>query len=227
MTNAGRLGVVAALEIEARWLGTAATNLEIRRAGVGRASARRIAADLIDTGADALVSWGSAGGLAPALAAGDLILPETVVDEQGGCWEADPVWRARLLRRTNGRIPVNGGRQLCVATVAGTPEAKAELHERFQAVAVDMESAGLAEVALDHGVPWIAVKVVVDTADEAVPAVLAGVSDPLGRLRPAALLGLALRPWVWPALSRLGSANWAAGRSMKRLVRLAPDLERV
>ena len=58
-----------------------------------RAEAARLAAE----GATGLVSFGLAGGLAPELRPGDLVLPETVQAPDGRSLPTDPAWRDNLL----------------------------------------------------------------------------------------------------------------------------------
>ena len=68
-------------------------------AGADAARARRLAEDLLAAGARALVSYGVAGGLDPALGPGDVVLPETVVVPGGKALDADAPWRLRLQPR--------------------------------------------------------------------------------------------------------------------------------
>ena len=90
---------------------------------------------------------------------------------------------------------------------------------------MDMESAGIARVAYDVGVPWLIVRAVGDVADQELPIAVTELGDENGRLRVAAVAGLVVRPRLWPTLIALGRANAAAGRSMRRVWAAAgPDL---
>lgn len=122
-------------------------------------------------------------------------------------------------------VPISTGPVLHVDEVIGSPRRKRELHDLSRAAAVDMESAGVARVAEDAGVPWLVLRAVGDSAVHELPTVVAKISDDRGRLRPGAVVGLVLRPRLWPALIALGRANAAAGRSMRRVWSLAgPEL---
>lgn len=216
------LGIVTALEMERRWIRSA---VMVEVGGMGRIRAEAAATRLLDRGATALVSWGIAGGLEPGLASGTVVVPETVLGPQGESLHVDAAWRDRLLAVIGDRVSTSCGSMLHSDEVVASPGRKSELFERWRAVAVDMESVGVAQIARNAGVPWLAIRVVGDTADRELPKVVAEIADESGRLRARAVLGLALRPGSWPALISLGRANAAAGRSMRRVWTLAgPDL---
>ena len=98
--NAG-MGVVAALEAEARTLGPAARRrdglaslrdgaLAGRRAAWARAAAAAAAHRLVDAGASALMSFGLAGGLDPSLTAGSVVMPGEVISRDGARFPPRP-----------------------------------------------------------------------------------------------------------------------------------------
>ena len=91
------------------------------------------------------------------------------------------------------------------------------------AAAVDMESLAVAEVAAAHGLPFLAVRVIVDTAGDALPAaVLAATRS--GRVHIGRLIGaLALAPAQIPGLLRLAQRYRAASRSLAALARVGPQ----
>jgi len=218
------LGIVTALEMERRWIGST-NDTAIQVGGVGRVRAEAAATRLLNRGASALVSWGIAGGLDPSLEPGTVVVPELVLGSQGGFLRVDVDWRDRLLARIGDRVPTSLGSVLHADEVIASPRGKRELYERWRAAAVDMESAGVARVAEDAGVPWLVLRAVADTADRELPMSVTRVSDDSGRLRLGAVVGLVVRPALWPALIALGRANAAAGRSMRRVWAVAgPDL---
>lgn len=219
------LGIVTALEMERRWIGTTNDAVVVEVGGMGRVRAEAAAARLLNRGASELVSWGIAGGLDPSLEPGTVVVPEVVIDTGGGCLQTDEGWRNHLLTEIGHGVPTSTGPILHAEDVVTTPARKRQLHDRWHAVAVDMESAGVGRVAEDAGVPWLVVRAVADAADHELPRSVAKVSDGGGRLRIAAVLELVFRPRLWPALIALGRANAAAGRSMRRVWTVAgPDL---
>jgi adenosylhomocysteine nucleosidase len=103
--------------------------------------------------------------------------------------------------------------------------AKAAARRETGAVAVDMESSAVAEVAAASHVPFMAIRVIVDTALDAIPASVTAAGESgqiqIGRL----LLGLARSPGDVVPLVRLARRYRAAMGSLRavgKLGRLAP-----
>jgi adenosylhomocysteine nucleosidase len=116
----------------------------------------------------ALLSCGFAGGLAQGLLPGDLVLSSSVRDESGESLEA-----TESLRKA-ARIALAGlrfveGEVVCATRVAITPAEKRALAGP-SGVAVDMESWAVAKAAAEAGIPWIALRVVLDPLDSELPA---------------------------------------------------------
>lgn len=192
------VGICAALPQEARTLArvppAAGTCLRLADgrllavAGVGARRARIGGTQLLDGGATALVSWGSAGALDPTLEAGALLLPQLVIAPDGRALLADRNWQERVVESLDGRVSAHAGPLAQVGRVIRTPDEKRDLHRRSGAVAIDMESAALADLAREAGVPFLAVRAVTDTAGMTIPASITRAVDGTGRLRLARLL---------------------------------------
>ncbi|MDH3594730.1 MAG: nucleoside phosphorylase [Rhodospirillales bacterium] len=222
-----RAGFVTGLAVEAGVLRRHAAShdpaiaLMIACAGADALRARQLAEDLLEAGAGALVSFGIAGGLDPALTPGDTVLPEAVVALDGMAVATDAAWRRRVLdlaaakglRPTGGRLV---GSDQVVATVAG----KRALFETSRAVAVDMESHAVALAAQAAGVPFLVVRAVIDPADRALPKAVHGSIAPDGRARKGLVTTrLVLRPWEAPQVNRLRQDTGAALRALGKLTR--------
>ncbi|MBI2163134.1 MAG: hypothetical protein HYU32_03195 [candidate division NC10 bacterium] len=190
------------------------------QAGIGRDRARRaVLAAAHRFPFRAAWSLGFAGGLAEALCAGDVVCPAAVLLDDGrtgrsfGVAPAQTAVRAALAAAG---LRMHDGPLLTVDDPLRTPEVKRAAHRRTGAVAVDMEAAGVAEAARDLGIPWLAIKAVVDAAGEALPAFLAGCTTAQGELRWRGLLrGLAsggCRRTLW----RLHRASGQAARGLER-----------
>jgi adenosylhomocysteine nucleosidase len=217
------LGIVAALEMERRWIGIPEPLVEL--SGVGDTRAEIAAGRLVERGATALVSWGVAGGLDRDLSPGTVILPDTVIGADGSNHGVDLEWRDRLLERGRGRVATSTSPLYHATSVIKTADEKRAIYERTGAGAADMESAAVARVAFANHIPWIAVRVVIDAADQEVSAAILTATGDDGRLRMGSVAGLILRPRLWHSLIALGRAGAAAGRSMRRLWAVArPDL---
>lgn len=217
------LGIVAALEMERRWIRSPGPLVEL--SGIGDTRAEHAARRLIERGATALVSWGIAGGLDPDLSPGTVILPDVVIGADGSNHGVDLEWRDRLLERVRSRVVTSTLPLYHARSMITTVDEKRAISERFGAGAADMESAAVARVALANHMPWIAVRVVIDAADQDLPAAILAATGDDGRLRVGSVIGLILRPRLWHPVIALGRAGAAAGQSMRRLWALAqPDL---
>jgi adenosylhomocysteine nucleosidase len=171
----------------------------------------------VAAGASGIVSFGTAGGLAPDLSPGDWIVAEAVITDTER-WPADPVWSASLLERLPHAI--HGPIASVDAPVAGAAGKRA-LHERTGAIAVDMESRIAARIAVRHGLPFAACRVIVDPAHRTLPpAALVAMRSDGGVNVAAFLLSIARRPGQLPQLFLLARDAQAARAALFRGRRL-------
>ena len=221
------VGVVAALAAEARQLGPAARGgdglserpgaARVAVTGIGSAAAAEGARRLVAAGCRSLASFGLAGALDPSLAAGAIVLPEEVVLAGGASLRTADEWRARAVRALEALDrPVACGKLLTSARALGSVAGKASAFAASGAVAVDMESFAVAQVAAASGLPFIAVRAIVDTAEDEVPPALATAADEAGELSVGRILGrLAVHPSGVAALVRLAARYRAAIRALR------------
>jgi hopanoid-associated phosphorylase len=174
----------------------------------------------------AVVSFGVAGGLDPALAPGAVVIATGVVsaDER---WQSHPavvrLW-ARLLDER--------GERFTLADVAGSdaalldPADKSALRTATGAVAVDMESHAAATFAAGRGLPFAALRVVCDPAQRGLPPLALEALRPDGGLDlPAIGRSLARRPAQLAALPRLARDAATAFAALSRVrAALGPGL---
>ena len=231
MATLNVVGVVCALAAEARHLGPAARRHEsltplpdgtlLAVSGMGRAAAARSARALVDAGATALASWGMAGGLDPALTPGTIFLPSEVISSDGASITTARQWRERLGSALCAHRPLVQGRLLTSSKAVGSLAEKATLFREKGAVAVDMESLAIAEVAQTRELPFIAVRVIVDSAGDALPQAVTAAADSEGHLQVWRLMGaLARAPADLAPLIRLARRYRAANRSLAAVARV-------
>jgi adenosylhomocysteine nucleosidase len=173
------VGIVSALAAEARHLGPTTQRREALASfadgtllvvsGIGGYAAACGARALIEAGATALISWGMAGGLDPALASGTIFLPSEVISRDGTLVLTTRYWRERLRAAVAAHGPVARGKLLMSPQVLGSVADKATAFSETGAAAVDMESLAVAQVAKSHDLPFIAVRVIVDAASDTLP----------------------------------------------------------
>ena len=218
------VGVVAALAAEARTLGPATQRPDglstlsdgalLAVSGMGCACASIAAAKLADAGVARLLSFGLAGGLDPALTAGTVVVPSAVISREGARFVTSRQWREQVRAALAALRPPADGDLLTTATPMGAVADKAAAFHETGAVAVDMESLAVAAVAAAHHLPFIAVRVIVDTAADALPRSVAGASR-AGAVSLARLMGgLALTPGELFAVLRLAKRYRAAMRTL-------------
>ncbi|MGA8093089.1 MAG: hypothetical protein WB823_02375 [Steroidobacteraceae bacterium] len=223
------IGIVSALAAEARTLGPAARHgAELREladrallavSGIGEGAAAAAARRLVLGGAIGLASFGMAGGLDPALICGAVLLPEEVVAPNGAAVSATTSeWRERVRAALPASCVACGGKLLTSDRPVATPEAKAAAWRESRAAAVDMESAAIAQVARQAGLPFIALRVIVDTASDQLPAAVIAASGG-GQLRLGRLLAALLRaPGDVGGLIRLSARYRIAMRILTTVV---------
>lgn len=207
-------GIVTGLTGEAQCL-IRAGHVNVLCHGPGSRHAQSAARTLLERGARGLVSFGLAGGLDPDLPPGTLILADRVIGGTSS-FPTDSVWREALAARLAPLSPLirplaDGGIVLVSAAD------KRALFESSGAVAVDMESATVARLAGEAGVPFVVVRAIADPASRSLPfAALAGMGED-GNVRPFAALAALLRhPGQIPALIGLARDSAAAMATLRR-----------
>lgn len=200
----------------------AATQHVAVQAGVGRRRAADGARLLIRRfSPQGLVSFGFAGGLAPELARGTLIIGTEVVCEdwsrQGAMASRDLVEQFQAAAVAEG-LPVHPGKLVTSRHIIADPSSKAELRDKSGACAVDMETVGIVEVADEAGLPWVAVRAIVDGATDTLPQACVATLRDDGHVATGRLLRMICRsPQLLWDLLRLASDTATARRHLSQV----------
>jgi adenosylhomocysteine nucleosidase len=204
------LGFVVGLKAEAR---IAARLGRVAISGARPAQAADGIRRLIGEGATALVSFGLAGGLAPGLDPGDLVIATTVLVGDNG-YRTDTT----LTNRFATALPdAHLGAVLGSDIAIDAPATKRRIHATTGAIAVDMESQALAAC----GGPFAVLRAVADPHDRALPpAALVGIKPDGGSDILAVLASLLRAPSQLPQLIALGRDSRRALASLERAVAL-------
>jgi adenosylhomocysteine nucleosidase len=200
--------------------------------GMGAAAAERALSWVLRNGRipDRVVSAGFCGGLADAARIGALIQPAEVVDPEGRSWqlslvrpavprlcqpcEATPlpdISHARLTQPWHG---VLSGRLVSAASPVLGREARQALQRRTRAVVVDMETATLARLCEEAGVPFACLRAVSDDGNTLLSPAL---SDALSGERVCVfglLRAVLRRPWLVVELMRLARQSRIAAAAL-------------
>ena len=172
----------------------------------------------LERGAKGVISFGIAGGLAPDIEPGTVLLARAV-HHQTSSWTADEAWTDRLASLLPRALRAD---LVGVDHVVAGQDGKAALRRRTGAAGVDMESHVAARLAAQHGVPFAALRIVADPAHRTLPDAAAVGMRPDGSTDIGAVLrALARRPGDIPALIRTaldaGVAFAALRRSRRQL----------
>lgn len=197
-----RVGIVTALREEASCITQIklpfnqetqiAENTYIWFCGIGAQAARNAASQLQINGADALVSFGVAGALEPGLKPGDLVLPESIILE-GETYPVASIWRNQLQQSLHSsQINIVNKAIASSLKTLTTEQEKQSFAEKTGACAVDMESGAIAEVAANHGMPFIAIRAIIDPIEFSPPEALLSAIKPDGSVNVLRLVILIL-----------------------------------
>jgi len=136
---------------------------------------------------DILVSAGFAGALTRLLTVGESIAPGTVIDA-----------------KTGKKFNLHSGTGVLVsASVIADEAEKTALAERYNAEAVDMEAAAVAQVAEEFGIPFCTVKTISDELGFPMPPLNAYVNEDGQLAMDRFAAHMAVRPGYWPSLMQL------------------------
>ena len=183
-------------------------NIMLLRTGVGpQKTTRRLSETAWERSPQCVLSIGCAGALSPDMRVGDVVIPEKIIaDSQGGnpCFPSPDLVETAKDCCTKLKLPFHPATTVSTPEVVATPEKKKELAIRYDAVAVDMESAQVTAWAEENGVPALTVRTISDAADDRIPPEISGIVDTKGNLRVRKALALfASRPGLFFEVIRL------------------------
>jgi len=157
-------------------------------------------------GAQCLISFGIAGALAPGLRRGDIVLSGHVIGDERE-WRVESGFQ-RTIEILARRLGAFEGAVLGSTTIIASEREKALAWHGSGALAVDMESAAVADAAESAGVPFLVLRAIADTATQALPPaalipLTAGGSPAIASV----LIEVLRRPRQIPALVELARAT--------------------
>jgi adenosylhomocysteine nucleosidase len=236
----GRVAIFAALHWECRPALQQLRQVSRQRAGdftLWRGSTPRAEVVLVKTGMgivragaaaraacasgpfDLFVSTGCSGALATELAPGELTVATAVVDGRtGGRIDTHPQQSAGARRAAeHAALRVTTGRVLCSPQVLASAGEKRTAAAQHGAVAVEMEGAAIAALAVERSIPFISVRAVLDTADTELRHAGRFLDAQTGAVKPLALVGyLATNPRALAELLAMQRMMRAAQTNLER-----------
>ena len=138
------------------------TNIDPDRAYT---QARKLAKD----GHSTIISFGFSAALDPNLAAGDLVLPTTVVDTTGRVFTTDAILHKKMKNHFSQKIPTANGTVFGSNKIIWEANEKKQIFDIYSATTVDMESLGVAKAAKESGCSFLIVRAISDVASQNLP----------------------------------------------------------
>jgi len=189
--------------------------------GAGVNNAEAAANLLIAQGATRLISWGCAAALSTNLQSGNLVLANSLITAEGTTLDIDATWyrhvKTALEKSANqANFALRTGTLLESKVLVATSAAKQQLHQRTNAVALDMESIAIAKVAEQHNLPFLAIRAIADPVTMDLPKAVSHALNTQGDVEVGKLLRFLLtHPFELSGLITLGQQFGAAKRTLK------------
>ena len=188
---------------------------------MGELRAQHAAEELIKKGVTRLLVFGVCGALSPALKAGDLILPKTVLSPDGTSYQADATWRDSFSNKLNCDLQVHTESLLHADEIIKDKTEKQLLFEKYNAIATDMESFAVARVATKADIPFLIVRAVSDPVDYFFPRIILNSLREDGRINPVKFaLNLMRYPNEIGSLIQMGKYFKAAKKTLRSVLPL-------
>ncbi len=214
--------------------------LTLVQGGIGRENAIKAASCLLESmNVDLLISAGVAGGIRHGLNVGDVVVAERVgytrqeeFDEEKLQLEADFTCKeevVELARQFNNdpELKLHFGNLLTVDKVISQSSTKRRIGEQNSFLAVEMESAAVAEVAYQKGVEFAAIRSISDDIDDDLHLDYDNLISDEGKVK---VTGIALsflkNPQTLALLSRLNKQTKRAAKHMSYfMTKLVPLID--
>ena len=149
---------------------------------------------------------GVAGGIDPSLETGDLLLADRYALQSGATMGAgraitpdDGMFKLAEQAALDLSVPLFHGGALTVDHLVAEIREREDLRQQYQATSVNMEDYRAAEAAQNAGVPFLSVRVVLDTANQRLPGYLPGLAKSPYKV----VTNVLLMPWRIPTMLRL------------------------
>ncbi len=205
---------------------TSCHDVVLLETGMGFDNAARAAETVISNlRPDILISAGFCGGITPGLNVGAVVVATRIIIVSGDTVDEVPVEFAAaglnfVVRQSQSAQPAFGGLFVSTPVIS----AKAAIAERLPSGSknpvLEMESAAIAMIAAENGIPFVGIRSVSDPSSEELGFTLDEFCDNNKRIRiPRVLLTIVKKPHIIPQLFRLARNSKIAEASLTRAVK--------
>ena len=206
--------------------------LMVVQGGIGRKNAIKATSRLLESAnVDLLISAGVAGGIRPGLSVGDMVIAESVGYSKQGDYDSDELQLesnfvckkeiVQLARQISNELESKShfGNLLTVDKVISQASTKRKIGEQNSFLAVEMESAAVAEVAHEKGVGFAAIRSISDDIDDDLQLDYDNIISDEGKVKTASIaLGVLKNPKSLALLSRLNKQTKIASKSLAHFI---------
>lgn len=203
LKDVGKIGALVGMKEEARLLRRFFPSMPIALSNAQEEKAEEGVMRLKKLGVEKLLSFGCAGGLDPALSAGDILLAQEVFVKEGKeflRFKTDSALNSFFSSQKGAEKELLKGAIYHSASLIETAQEKKEIFEETGCLAVDMESGVVAGSGLDFAV----LRVVCDKAQEDLPDAARVALKDGGIDIKGLIFSLLSRPTQLPSLISLG-----------------------
>lgn len=199
--------------------------LVVGYSGAGANNAQAAAERLITKGATRLISWGCAAALSASLKPGDLVLADSLIDAEGTRLSLQSDWHLSSQKLLSNLRLIHVGSLAESHSIVDLAKNKQQLHQQTGAIALDMESSTIANVARQHQLPFLAIRAIVDPANMDLPKAISHALNAQGDIVLGRLLAFIVRhPAELPGLIKLGLHFNAATNTLKCVAKQLNEL---
>ncbi len=190
-------------------------NTLVTCSGAGPKNAYRASQLLIEKGADRLISWGCAAALSDTLMPGDLVLPLHLQAENQQQFSIESPWLNHIIKEL-APIKINTGLLAESSAIVAQSSDKQAINTQSNAIALDMESIAIAQVAKQHKLAIVVIRCIADPVSMNLPKAVSYALNAQGDVILTKLLWFLLtHPSELPGLIKLGLHFNAAKNKLK------------
>lgn len=143
-------------------------NILLFLSGVGAENAAN-AVSILAPKVSHLISWGTAGGLSKTLNPGDLLLPDVILDKNNVQFTTDSKFKNQIVKLLPNKQTYESGLLAEATIILKGQKEKESFQLQSNAIACDMESAIIAKLASEKGIPFNAIRIVADGHATCIP----------------------------------------------------------
>ncbi len=193
--------------------------------GAGAENARKAAELAVSKGATKLMSGGCAAALSPDLKMGDLVLADSLLNSDGFEMSVNATWHQHAKNVLGSEITAYKGALFNSNTVISTAGVKQDIFTKTGAIALDMESGAIAQVAQHYALPFLAIRTIADPSTMDLPQAVLKALNENGEIEITKIIAsLVFNPKEIPHLIQLGQYFQLAKKTLSSVAKQLPEV---